>query len=179
MVMSAGGIAGDYLSISSLARKTGSKVYLPSGAVCGIDGVKAAMLGGIKTAELTTRKPPAALKGAPFIDKHGIDLDAINSETTIFEGSAREAIEGFPANINVSCTLSMAGIGIDKTKIKIITSPDYKSNSHEIVVEGEFGKLTARTENVPSPANPKTSYLAALSAIATLRQIVEPLKIGT
>lgn len=179
MIMSTGGIAKDHMSISRLARKAGVKVYLPSGAICGIDGVKAALLGKIRTAELITRKPPAALRGAPFIVRHRIDLDSISSETMIFDGSARDAIKGFPANINVSCTLSMAGIGLEKTRVKIVTSPEYKTNSHELVVEGSFGRLSSRTENVPSPSNPKTSYLAVLSAIATLKQILGPFKIGT
>lgn len=179
MIMSTGGIIKNYSAIFNLAKKMGCKIYLPSGAICGIDGVKAALLGKIHKAELITRKPPVALFGAPFIEKNKIDLSKITSETVIFEGSAKEAIEGFPANINVSCTLSMAGIGFEKTRVKIVTSPEYKRNIHEVLVEGEFGKLITRTENTPSPNNPKTSYLAVLSAIATLRQILEPVKIGT
>jgi aspartate dehydrogenase len=179
MVMSVGGIIKNYTALFNLARKNNRRVYLPSGAICGLDGVKAASIGKIYKAELTTRKPPAGLSGAPFIQRNNIDLSGITSETVIFEGSALEAIEGFPANINVSCVLSIAGIGPKETKVRIITSPEYKKNTHEILIEGEFGKLVARTENVPSPGNPKTSYLAILSAIATLRQILDTIKIGT
>lgn len=179
MIMSVGGIIRDYAALFNLAGKNSCKIYLPSGAICGLDGVKAASIGRIDKAELTTRKPPAGFKGAPFVEKNKIDLNGIKGETKIFEGNALEAIEGFPANINVSCALSIAGIGPEKTVVRIITSPEYKTNTHEIVVEGEFGKLTAKTENVPSPNNPRTSYLAILSAIAVLRQILGPAKVGT
>ena len=179
LIMSVGGIIKNYTALFNLAEKNKCKVYLPSGAVCGIDGVKAASVGKIYRAELTTRKPPAGLRGAPFIRKNNINLDDVKSETTIFYGNAIEAIEGFPANINVSCVLSIAGIGPKDTMVRIIASPEYKSNSHEILLEGEFGRLSAKTENVPSPNNPKTSYLAVLSAIAVLRQVLGPAKVGT
>jgi aspartate dehydrogenase len=179
MIMSVGGIIRHYEALFNLAAKAGSRIYLPSGAICGLDGVKAAAIGKISKAELTTRKPPASLAGAPFIEKNKINLNGITSETIIFEGSALEAIEGFPANINVSCVLSIAGLGPQKTLVKIITSPEYKRNTHEVILEGEAGRIFTRTENVPSPSNPKTSHLAILSAIATLKQILGPAKVGT
>ncbi len=179
MLMSVGGIIKDYAALFSSAKRAGCRIYIPSGAVCGLDGVKSASIGKITKAELVTRKPPKALAGAPFIVKNNIDLEGIKSETVIFSGSALEAIEGFPANINVSCALSLAGVGPAKTTVRIIASPEYTKNIHEICVEGEFGRLITRTENCPSPNNPKTSYLAALSAIATLKQILDPVKIGT
>ncbi|MDD5449221.1 MAG: aspartate dehydrogenase [Candidatus Omnitrophica bacterium] len=179
MIMSVGGIVKDYPALFALAEQNGCRIYLPSGAICGLDGVKASALGKIKKAELTTRKPPAALSGAPFIERNKIDLKAIRSETVIFQGSALEAIKGFPANINVACALSIAGIGPEKTLVRIIASPEYKGNTHEIVIEAESGRLATRAENVPSPGNPKTSYLAVLSAIATLKQILGTVKVGT
>ncbi len=179
LIMSVGGIIRDYAEIFAMTEKTGSRVYLPSGAICGLDGVKAASLGKISRAELITRKPPVALAGAPFITKNNIDLTKIKTEKKIFSGTAEEAIKGFPANINVSCALSLAGIGPQKTKVTIIASPKYTRNIHEVLVEGEFGKLATRTENVPSPRNSKTSYLAVLSAIAMLKQILSPVKVGT
>lgn len=179
MIMSVGGIIEDYAALFNLAEQNGCKVYLPSGAICGLDGVKAAAIGKIHRAELITRKPPKGLEGAPFIEKNKIDLKSIVKETRIFEGSALEAIKGFPANINVSCALSIAGIGPQKTLVRIITSPEYTRNTHEVILEGEAGRIITRTENVPSPSNPKTSYLAILSAIATLKQILGPAKVGT
>ncbi len=178
MIMSVGGLLGNE-DIFDLARKKNSKIYLPSGALAGLDGVKSASIGRIDSVTLTTRKPPEGLKGAPYIKRNRIDLDALTKEKLIFEGSATEAVEGFPQNINVSATLSLAGIGKEKTRVKIIADPSLKRNIHEIEVEGEFGRLFSRTENLPSPKNPRTSYLACLSAIATLKGIVSSIKIGT
>ena len=108
-----------------------------------------------------------------------IDLKALKEPTVIFSGSAREAVPAFPANINVAAALSLAGIGADKTEVRILADPTSDKNIHEIEAEGEFGKLFVRMENVPSPTNPKTSYMAALSAIALLRRITASLVVGT
>ncbi len=178
MIMSVGGLLGNE-DILDLAKEKDCKIYLPSGALAGLDGVKSASIGRIDSVTLTTRKPPEGLKGAPYIKRNKIDLDAITKEKVIFEGSATEAVEGFPQNINVSATLSLAGIGAEKTKVRIIADPNLKRNIHEIEVKGEFGRLISRTENLPSPKNPKTSYLACLSAIATLKGIVSSIKVGT
>lgn len=177
MVMSVGGLIES--GAFDLAERAARRIYIPSGAICGLDGIKSARIGGISRITLTTRKPPAGLRGAPYIVEHGIDLDAIKGETTIFQGSAREAIKGFPKNVNVAVALSFAGIGIDKTEVRIISSPHFTTNSHEVTVEGKFGKLTTRTDNVPSPQNPRTSYLAVLSAVATLKAILDYSRIGT
>jgi aspartate dehydrogenase len=178
MVMSTGGLLGR-ADIFELAKKKNAKIYLPSGAVCGLDGLKGAISADVRSVCLTTRKPPAGLKGAPYIIEKNIDLNAIRNETVIFEGSAEDAIKGFPKNVNVSATLSLCGLGPKNTKVRIVTSPDYKSNIHEVEVNGDFGTLRTRTENVPMPMNPKTSYLAALSAIATLRNIISNSLIGS
>ena len=178
MLMSIGGLL-NHESLFKTAREKGIKIYLPSGAISGIDAIKAAGQAKIKSARLTTRKPPRGLEGAPYIVKNKIDLKQIKGEKILFDGTANEAVKGFPKNVNVSALLSLAGIGADKTRVTIITSPLFKRNSHQVEVEGDFGRLITRTENVPSPDNPKTSYLAILSAIATLKQILSPVKIGT
>ena len=126
---------------------------------------------------MITRKPPGGLKGAPGVE--GIDLDAVTEPTVIFDGPVQEACRLFPANVNVSAALSMAGIGPDKTTIRIYADPTVTRNTHEIRVEGEFGKLTINIENVPSPENPRTGKLSALSALATLRRITSHIQIGT
>lgn len=179
MIMSVGGILDKAAQLFSLAQTKGSRIYLPSGALCGLDAVKSASVAQLTQATLITRKPPQGLAGAPYLVEKNIDLSSLKEETVIFEGTASEAIKGFPKNVNVCAVLSLAGIGAEKTKVKIITSPEYKTNSHEIKVEGDFGKLLGRTENLPSPENPKTSFLAALSAIATLKSILDVVKIGT
>ena len=180
LVMSIGGLLTNYKTLFELAKKKKATIILPSGAICGLDGIKAASIGKIQRVSLTTRKPPKGLKGAPFIIKNRIDLDSVDKEQVIFKGTAFDAVKAFPKNINVSALLSIAALGPKKTKVKIITSPEYMINSHEIEVEGDFGRLVTRTENVPSPENPKTSFLAPLSAVAALREFLEPSrKIGT
>jgi len=178
MVMSIGGLLGKE-DLFKLAREKNAKIYLPSGAICGLDALKAASIAGIKKVTLTTKKSPKSLEGAPYLLEKKIDLTKIDKETTIFEGSASEAVKGFPKNINVAALLSLAGIGAKKTKVKIIASPSINCNIHEILVNGNFGSFTTRTENIPFPENPKTSFLAALSAVATLKSIVNEVKIGT
>lgn len=179
MVMSTGGLLKDHKTLFELAKEKNANVYLPSGAVCGLDGLKAAKFSKISRVTLTTRKPHEGFRGAPYIVKNNIALEEMRSDTVLFEGNATDAMEGFPANINVAATLSLCGVGSDKTIVRIIASPSATRNTHEIEAEGEFGRFLARTENVPSPDNPKTSYLAILSAIATLNGILERVKIGT
>lgn len=156
-----------------------SKIYIPSGAIAGLDGLKSASVIHIDKVILNTIKSPEGLKGAPFVIKNNIDLDSFHERTLLFEGSAEDAIKEFPANVNVAASLSLAGIGVKKTKVRVFIDPHISRNIHEISVEGEFGSFTCRVENVPCPNNPKTSFLAALSAIATLKKITQPLQIGT
>jgi aspartate dehydrogenase len=179
LVMSVGGLLGSAADLLDLATRQGRKLYVPSGAIAGLDAIKGAMVGRISKVMLTTRKPPQGLEGAPYVVEKGIDLKALKEPTIIFSGSAREAVPAFPANINVAAALSLAGIGADKTEVRIVADPTCDKNIHEIEAEGKFGKLFARMENVPSPHNPKTSYMAALSAIALLRRITASLVVGT
>ncbi|AGB48613.1 aspartate dehydrogenase [Methanomethylovorans hollandica DSM 15978] len=181
MIMSVGAFADERLfkTVYGIAKEMNCKIYLPSGAIAGLDGLKSAASEQIYSVTLTTQKPPAGLAGAPYVVQNKIKLDEIKSKTVIFEGKASEAVKGFPANVNVAATLSLAGTGFEKTKVKIIANPALCRNIHEITVEGAFGKLTSKVENVPSPNNPKSSYLAPLSAIATLKKIIDPLQIGT
>ncbi len=178
LIMSIGGLLGNEILLDE-AEKAGIKVYLPSGALCGIDGLKSASVGRIDSVTLTTRKPPKGLTGAPYITKNNIDLDSVKEETVIFDGTASDAVKGFPKNVNVAAVLSLAGIGASKTRVRIVTSPEYTKNIHEVEIRGESGNITTRTENLPSKINPKTSQLAAFSAIATLRGIVQSVRIGT
>ena len=177
LVMSVGGLVES--DLFTLANQRQCHIYVPSGAICGLDGVKSAMMGRVDRVTLTTRKPLHGFQGAPYVLENNIDLSSIHEETILFQGSAKEAIQGFPKNVNVAIALSLAGIGSEKTRVRIVCSPHYKANSHEIEVEGEFGRLIAKTENVPAPQNPRTSYLAVLSAIATLKGILDYSRIGT
>lgn len=176
MIMSVGGL----LKCASLAKKArGMRIYAPSGAITGVDGLKASAIAGVESVEITTKKSPEGLKGAPYLIKNNIELDNLREEKIVFQGTAAEAVLGFPKNINVSATLSLAGIGPDKTRVKIIAVPGLRSNIHEVRISARSGIIKTITENVPSPDNPKTSYLASLSAIAMIKNIAGNVKIGT
>jgi len=180
LIMSVGALLdeGFYNTLKDIARAKGVKIHLPSGAIGGVDAIKAASLGNISEVKLVTTKHPRALAGAPYLARKGINLRGIRKKMTIYEGSAIEAVKEFPANINVSATLSLAGIGAAKTSVAIVADPRVKCNIHEIIANGDFGSFTMRFENLPSPENPRTSYLAALSAIATLKRLSSPVEIG-
>jgi len=180
MIMSVGALLDRGLrrTLEDLAKIHRSRIYIPSGAISGLDGLKSAGCAKIELVTLTTTKNPKGFAGAPYIEEMEIDLDAITEAMVIFEGSAEEAVAAFPANVNVAATLSLAARG-SEVKVRIVADPKTKVNIHQITAEGSFGRISTRVENVPFPRNPKTSYLAALSAIATLRSIAEPIKIGT
>ncbi|MBD3426310.1 MAG: aspartate dehydrogenase [Candidatus Omnitrophica bacterium] len=178
IVMSIGGLLGNEHLLAA-AREKGIRLMLPSGAIAGIDALKASKIAGLESVTITTRKAPRSVKGAPYLADEGIDVDSIDKETVIFEGNALEAIKGFPKNINVSALLSIAGLGGEKTKVRIIVSPEYTRNSHEVEMISGAGRVLTRTENTPSPSNPKTSYLAALAAITSLQGYFDTVRIGT
>ena len=174
-----GGVLLERDDLFDLADRNGATIYVPSGAIAGLDGIAGASVGRIDSLTMTTRKPPEGLKGAPGIEDSGVDLDAVSEPTVVYEGPALEACKLFPANVNVSAALSMAGIGPRKTRIRIYADPTVDKNTHDIVVEGEFGRLSILIENTPSESNPRTGKLSALSALATLRRITSHLQVGT
>lgn len=178
MVLSVGGLIGVLDEWAHLAEKHNCRILVPSGAIAGLDGVKGAREGAISAVTMETRKPPRGLAGAPYIEQRRIDLDAIREETLIFEGPATEAVRAFPANVNVVAALSLAGIGPERTRIKLYAVPGQQRNQHRITVEGEFGRLLIEVENVPSE-NPRTGKLSYLSAIAMLRELGAPTRVGT
>ncbi|MBS7635053.1 aspartate dehydrogenase [Candidatus Bathyarchaeota archaeon] len=181
MVMSAGALLDEPLlnNILEAARNNDRKVYVPSGAIVGLDNVKSAAVGRIEEITLTTRKPPMSFEGAPYVERGKINLSSLKEPLVLYEGTAREAVKLFPQNVNVAASLSLAGVGPDKTKVRIIVDPSIKHIVHEIHVRGDFGEIYTRTINKPFPNNPRTSYIAALSAIATLRKISGSIIVGT
>jgi len=179
MVMSIGGLLDKYENLSKLALRKNRHVYLPSGALCGIDGLKASREGKITMVRLTTTKPVFAFKGVEYVLQKFGNPENFKKETVLFSGSAEKAVKIFPQNINVAAVLSMAGIGAKNTCVRIIASPFIKRNIHEVEIYAQSGKLYTKTENIAHPDNPKTSFLAVLSAVATLRKVLEPIQIGT
>ena len=183
MIMSVGALANTIFLTELLdlapVRKGRSKIYVPTGAIAGIDAIRSVrhLLDSIT---LTTTKRPWALAGAPFFATGGVNLDMITKITEIYDGSASEAVKLFPANVNVAAVLSLAGLGADKTKVRVLVDPHATTNQHEIVATGRFGDIKITVNNVPAPGNPKTSFLAVLSAIECLRSICDDvIRIGS
>ena len=178
LIMSVGALLDKRLlsSLTVTAEKSGSTIYLPSGAVSGIDGILAASVAGVEEVTLTTTKPPAGLKGTKYLEDKSINLNAITKPTVVYEGDAEEAVTLFPKNINVSAIVSLAAG--KNAKVRIIADPTTTRNTHEIRARGPFGEMTTVTSNVPSPDNPKTSYLACLAAIAVLKKVTGNVKVG-
>jgi aspartate dehydrogenase len=182
LIMSTGALLNEelYFHLQKAAEEHHTRIYVPTGAIGAIDAIRATAIGGLKEVTLTTRKPPQSLAGAPFFRTNKIDLTKINNPQLIYEGPAREAITLFPANVNVAAILSLAGLGAERTKVRIIADPTIKANIHRIEAVGNSGKISIELENQPHPMNPKTSFLAVLSALELLRQICNPMiKIGT
>ncbi len=163
----------------NLAKKNDCHILLPSGAIAGVDAIKAASLANVDKLTLTTRKPPSGFRNNPYFAQKKIDLSRIKKETVLFDGNVDTAVKLFPQNINVAATIALACKSKRKMRVRILTSPRYHTNSHEIEMEGAFGKMFTRTDNVVCPDNPKTSYLAVLSGIQTLKQFCTGILIGT
>ncbi len=158
-------------------KRSASRIIIPSGALCGLDGVSSLKQMGITSAKIATTKKPMGYDGAPYIVENKIDLTAIKQKQKLFSGNALEAAIAFPANINVAATLSFSGIGPKKTQVEVWADPDIAGNTHEIEVIGEFSRISATVQNRPDPNNPKTSMLAAQSIIAILKKLSEPLAV--
>lgn len=161
------------------AKAAGGRIIVPTGALLGLDAVRAAAEGQVESVTLVTRKPPRGLAGAPYLDQHGIDVLAITEPTRIFAGSAREGAKGFPANVNVAAALALAGIGPDRTTLEIWADPTVTRNTHTVKVEADTVRLTMTIENVPSEENPRTGRITPLSLLACLRGLVSTLKVGS
>jgi aspartate dehydrogenase len=178
IVLSCGALL-DNLDLVDLARRSGGRILVPTGALLGLDAVVAAAEGGITGVTMITRKPPRGLLGAPYLKANGIDITGLTRPKRVFSGTAREAARGFPANVNVAAALALAGIGPDRTNVEIWADPNVTRNTHRIEVEAEAARLSMQIENVPSAENPRTGRLTALSVIAALKKLASPLAIGT
>jgi len=181
IVLSGGALCDDALraSLERAAVKGGALLFVPSGGIGGLDALKAACIAGVDEVTIAVSKPPAAWKNIPFLGALKVDLDALAEPYVIFEGSAREGVPLFPANVNIAAVLSMAGIGFDRTRLKVVADPGLTHNTHVIDIKGRSGNISIKLENVPSPENPKTAMLACYSALAALRLVKSPVRYGT
>ena len=160
------------------AKQTGARILVPTGALIGLDAVRAAAEGTIHSVTMITRKPPSGLDGAAYLVERGISLKDLKAPLKVFDGSAREGARGFPANVNVAAALSLAGIGPDKTRLEIWADPTIDRNTHRIEVDADTARFAMTIEGIPSE-NPRTGRIVPLSVIAALRGLVAELKVGT
>jgi aspartate dehydrogenase len=167
------------LDLVDLASDNGGTIVVPTGALLGLDALRACAEGPVQSVTLVTRKPPGGLAGAPHLVDNDISVENLTEPKLVFEGTARDGARGFPANVNVAAALSLAGIGPDKTTLQIWADPTVTRNTHTVQVEAEAARLTMTIENVPTEENPKTGKITALSVLATLRRMTGPLRVGT
>ncbi|MBS7811949.1 aspartate dehydrogenase [Roseococcus pinisoli] len=167
------------MQLVDLARKTGARIVVPTGALLGLDAVRAAAEGTVSTVTIETRKPPGGLAGAPYLEINKVDLTAVDKPLLVFKGNAFDAAQGFPANVNVAAALALAGIGPERTMVEIWADPTVTRNTHTIRVEADEVRLTMTIENVPSLENPRTGKITPLSILACLRGLTSTLKVGS
>lgn len=177
IVLSAGALLENE-DLIEIAKRNGGQIVVPTGALIGLDAVTAAAVGEIHSVRMVTRKPVQGLAGAPYLVENNIDIEQIAEPLKIFDGTAREAAKGFPANLNVAVALSLAGIGPDRTRLEIWADPALTRNVHRVEVESDSARFSMSIENIPSE-NPKTGRITALSVIAFLRKQRSPLRVGT
>ena len=181
IVLSCGALCDDALraKLERAAARSGALLSVPSGGIGGLDALKAACVAGVEEVTITVTKPAAAWKGIPYVEKLGVDLYGMREPRVLFEGTAREGVPHFPANVNIAAVLSMAGIGFDRTRLKVVADPALRHNTHYIDVKGRTGNFSIRLENVPAPDNPKTAWLACYSALAALKALKATVRYGT
>jgi aspartate dehydrogenase len=181
MIMSVGALVNDDLwsDLRRIAVDKGCHVYIPSGAIAGLDGIYAGSMADIDCVTLTVTKPPKGLSLPSSLHDKISNLARLKEPLTVFDGTAREAVAIFPKNVNVAASIALAGIGFDRTRVKIIADPSVSRNRHRVEIRGRFGEMSVRMMNLPSDSNPRTSYIAPLSAIATIRKIMKGIYIGT
>ncbi|MSO93594.1 MAG: aspartate dehydrogenase [Rhodospirillales bacterium] len=167
------------LDLVEIAKRTGARILAPTGALLGLDAVRAVAEGEVHSVVMITRKPPAGLRNAKFVVEQGIDLDSLTAPLCLYEGTVRAAARQFPANVNVSVALSLAGIGPDRTRYEVWADPALTRNTHTVKVEADSCRFEMTIEGIPTVENPATGKLTPLSVIAMLRGLVSPFRVGT
>ena len=167
------------LGLEELARKKNTQIILATGAILGLDALRAASEAKINSVKMITRKPPNALSSAPYIIENKINLHNLLNPKLIFQGTATEGAKAFPANVNVAAAVGLAGIGAHKTELQIWADPKLKRNTHKVEVNSDSAVFEMSIQNVQNPENPGTGKITALSVIACLRGLKSPFKIGT
>ena len=161
------------------ARQTGARIVVPTGAILGLDAIRAMAEGEIREITLETRKPPGGLAGAPHLLDNGIEVDGLTEARQVFRGNALDAARGFPANVNVAAALSLAGVGPARTMVEIWADPGIDRNIQTVRVVSDSADVDMQIRNIPSAENPRTGRITALSTIACLRRMTATLIAGT
>lgn len=181
VVLSGGALVDDALRgrLERLAAEHRALLCVPSGGIGGLDALKAVCAAGAEEVEIAVTKPPAAWKGIPYVERSGVDLDRLAGPATLFDGAARAGVPHFPANVNIAAVLALAGIGFDRTRLKVVADPALRFNTHYINIRGRTGLISIKFESIPSADNPKTAMLACYSALAALKALASPVRYGT
>jgi len=164
--------------LMDLARQSGGRIIVPSGAIVGLDAVRAASYGTIHSVTMRTNKPPKSLRTAKFVVEQGIDVDGLTEAKCLFKGSVAEAASLFPANVNITVALAYAGIGPERTEYEIWADPGVDRNCHVIVVDADSTHFEISVAGVPTEETPGTGKLTPLSLMSTLEGLVSPFKVG-
>ena len=167
------------IGTGGVAEQYGGKIILATGALLGLDAVRAAAEGDIHSVSMVTRKPPRSLLKAKHVQDNNIDLTGITEPLQLFNGNAKQGAQAFPSNVNVAASLGLAGIGPELTSLEIWADPTVQRNTHTIVVDACSARLELKIENVPSEENPGTGKITALSVITALRSLAAPLRVGS
>ena len=169
----------DHLDLADVAAEGGGQMILATGAIVGLDAIKAARLGNVASVRMITRKPPKSLRTAKEVVEKGIDVMALTAPLVLFKGSARDAARAYPANVNVAAAVALAGIGPDRTTIEIWADPAVERNTHTVTIDADTARIEVSIANVPSDDNPGTGKITALSMLAALERLAAPLVVGT
>lgn len=106
------------------AAKYGTTLYMPHGAILGLDGIFDGRL-AFDAISIETIKSPKSLGRED------------QERTVVYEGSARGAAIAYPRNVNVHAAVALAGLGFDRTQSKITSDPSVHTNEHIIRIKGE------------------------------------------
>lgn len=171
--------AGALLENADLLALPG-RVLAPSGAVGGLDIIRAAAAdGGVESLTLLTRKPMSSLIDAPYLRDRRETLARAASAVQVFLGDARAAARAFPASANVAACLALAGPGPERTLVEIWGDPRALRNSHRVEMVSGAASFTLQIESPPMAENPRTSRLAMASVMALLQAMTARLRIGS
>ena len=169
----------NHMDLVERAKTTGARILVPTGALLGLDAVRAVAEGTVRSVTMTTRKPPKSLRSAKFVVERGINLDALKEPVKLYEGTVREAAALFPANVNIAVALGLAGIGVDLTRYEIWADPGVERNTHVVKVDSDSTRFEMTIANIPTEENPATGRNTALSVIALLRRLTAPMVVGS